>query len=130
MRDPYSNVQRSEWRAHRKDIMKVKRYRSFGMSIVKWFVIGTLFLSIEGCIHPSSITIEHKRPKITYKFVTDSRGKIHKYRYFPRVHDFGGGDVAVEYCARHRRWESISVRWTHHGFLKFYVKRHKKDNKW
>ena len=134
MRDPYSNVQRSDWRAERFNIMKVKRYRSFGRSIVKWFVIGTLFLSIEGCIHPSHITIKKnwppKRTKITYKFITDTKGKIHKYRYFPRVHDFGGGDVAVEYCARHRRWETISVRWTHHGFLKFYVKRHKKDNKW
>ena len=43
---------------------------------------------------------------------------------------FGGGDVAVEYCARHRRWESISVRWTKNGFLKFSVRRHKKDHRW
>ena len=65
------------------------------MSIVKWFVIGTLFLSIEGCI-TSHITIKRnclQKTKITYKFITDNRGKIHKYRYFPRVHDFGGGDV-------------------------------------
>ena len=133
MRDPYTNIQRSEWRAERKQV-NIKKYGSFGMSIVKWFVIGTLFLSIEGCIHPSSITIKKnwppKRTKITYKFVHDVRGRIHKYRYFPRVHDFGGGDVAVEYCARHKRWESISVRWTKDGFLKFNVRRHKKDHKW
>ena len=133
-RDPMVNQHKAQWRAERFHKVKVNKYRSFGMSIVKWFVIGTLFLSIEGCIHPSHITIKKnwppKRTKITYKFVTDNRGKIHKYRYFPRVHDFGGGDVAVEYCARHRRWESISVRWTKHGFLKFYVKRHKKDHKW
>ena len=131
MRDPYSNIQRSEWRAER---FSHRTMKGMTMKVLKWFVIGTLFLSIEGCIHPSHITIKKnwppKRTKITYKFVTDNRGKIHKYRYFPRVHDFGGGDVAVEYCARHRRWETISVRWTHHGFLKFYVKRHKKDNKW
>ena len=100
-----------------------------GRSIAWWFIIGTLFLA-EGCYHPSSITIERKRPKITYKFITDNRGKIHKYRYFPRVHDFGGGDVAVEYCARHKRWESISVRWTKNGYLKFNVRRHKKDHRW
>ena len=132
MRDPYSNIQRSEWRAER--FTPKEGIKDLPMKVLKWFVIGTLFLTIEGCIHPSHITIKKnwppKRTKITYKFVTDNRGKIHKYRYFPRVHDFGGGDVAVEYCARHRRWETISVRWTHHGFLKFYVKRHKKDNKW
>tara|TARA_R100001510_G_C7600920_1_gene167532 strand:- start:206 stop:553 length:348 start_codon:yes stop_codon:yes gene_type:complete len=100
-----------------------------GRSIAWWFIIGTLFIA-EGCYHPSSITIERKRPKINYKFVTDNRGKLHKYRYFPRVHDFGGGDVAVEYCARHKRWESISVKWTKDGYLKFNVRRHKKDHRW
>ena len=102
--------------------------------VLKWVVIGTFLLTIEGCIHPSHITIKKnwppKKTKITYKFITDNRGKIHKYRYFPRVHDFGSGDVSVEYCSRHKRWETISVRWTHHGFLKFYVRRHKKDSKW
>ena len=131
MRDPYSNIQRSEWRAER---FSYRTMRGMTMKVLKWFVIGTLFLTIEGCIHPSHITIKKnwppKRTKITYKFVTDNRGKIHKYRYFPRVHDFGGGDVAVEYCARHRRWESVSVRWTKNGFLKFNVRRHKKDHKW
>ena len=62
MRDPYSNIQRSEWRAERREIVKVKKYRSFGMSIVKWFVIGTLFLSTERCIHHSHITIKKNWP--------------------------------------------------------------------
>ena len=132
MRDPYSNIQKSEWRAER--FTHKERIKDLPMKVLKWFVIGTLFLTIEGCIHPSHITIKKnwppKRTKITYKFITDNRGKIHKYRYFPRVHDFGGGDVAIEYCARHRRWESISVRWTKHGFLKFYIKKHKKDHLW
>ena len=57
----------------------------------------------------------------------DGRGKMHKYRSFPRI---GSGDVAVEYCVRHKRWETISARWTHHGFLKFKVVRHRKDRRW
>ena len=134
MRDPYSNIQKSEWRAERSMKYSTDTLIHPILSVLKWFVIGTLFLTIEGCIHPSHITIKKnwppKRTKITYKFITDNRGKIHKYRYFPRVHDFGGGDVAIEYCARHRRWESISVRWTKHGFLKFYIKKHKKDHLW
>ena len=113
-------------------VLKVGRITRLGRSIAWWFLIGTLFIA-EGCIHPSHITIKKnwppKRTKITYKFITDSRGKIHKYRYFPRVHDFGGGDVAVEYCARHKRWESISVRLNKHGFLKFTIRKHKKDHR-
>ncbi len=124
-RDPMVNQHKAQWRAERFHKVKVNKYRSFGMSIVKWFVIGTLFLSIEGCTHPSTIIVSPH--KITYKFITDGRGKVHKYRSFPRV---GSGDVAVEYCVRHKRWETISARWTHHGFLKFKVVRHRKDRRW
>ena len=123
MRDPYSNIQKSEWRAER--FTNKERIKDLPMKVLKWFVIGTLFLTIEGCTHPSTIIVSPH--KITYKFITDGRGKIHKYRSFPRV---GSGDVAIEYCVRHKRWETISARWTHHGFLKFKVVRHRKDRRW
>ena len=127
-RDPMINQYKAQWRAEKNHHMGIKDLSSFGRSIVKWFLISTLFLTIEGCIQPSHVRITPHR--ISYKFVTDNKGKLHKYRYFPRVRDFGGGDVAVEYCARHKRWETISVRWTRNGYLKFRVVRHRKDHKW
>jgi len=133
-RDPMENQYKAQWRAERFHKVKVNKYRSFGMSIVKWFAIGTLFLSIEGCIHPSHITIKKnwppKRTKITYKFVTDSRQRTHKYRKFPRINGFYSGDMTVQYCARHKQWEVISAKWTKHGVLRFKVVRHHRDNKW
>ena len=127
MRDPYSNIQKSNWRAERFHKVKVNKYRSFGRSIVKWFAIGTLFLSIEGCIHPSHVVVSPHRIQVKYKFVTDSRQRTHKYRKFPRVHS---GDITVQYCSRHKQWETISARWTKHGILRFNVTRHRRDNRW
>jgi hypothetical protein len=103
--------------------MNIKDLLTFGRSIGWWFIIATILLA-EGCT-PSRVIITPHR--ITYKFITDGRGKMHKYRSFPRI---GSGDVAVEYCVRHKRWETISARWTHHGFLKFKVVRHRKDRRW
>ena len=99
-----------------------------GRSIAWWFLIGTLFLA-EGCHQPSRVIVTPHR--VTFKFITDHKGKIHKYRYFRLLHDFGDGDdIHVEYCVRHKRWETISARWTKHGVLRFHIRRHKKDNRW
>ena len=98
-----------------------------GRSIAWWFLIGTLFLA-EGCHQPSRVIVTPHR--VTFKFITDHKGKIHKYRTFRLLHDFGADDIHVEYCVRHKRWETISARWTKHGVLRFHIRRHKKDNRW
>lgn len=126
MKDPYTNVQKSLWRAERRQV-NIKEISSFGRSIVKWLLIGSLLLTIEGCIHPSQVVVSPHKIHVKYKFVTDNKQRTHKYKKFPRVHS---GDVTVQYCARHKQWETISARWTKHGVLRFNVTRHRRDNRW
>ena len=126
MKDPYTNVQKSLWRAERRQV-NIKEMGSFGRSIVKWLLSGSLLLTIEGCIHPSQVVVSPHKIHVKYKFVTDNKQRTHKYKKFPRVHS---GDVTVQYCARHKQWETISARWTKHGVLRFNVTRHRRDNRW
>jgi len=92
-----------------------------------YFIIGLSLLTQEGCIHPSKVVISPHRVKVKYKFVTDGKQRTHKYRKFPRVHS---GNVTVQYCARHKQWETITATWTKHGVLRFKVRRHHRDNRW
>ena len=91
-----------------------------------YLIIGLSLLTSEGCT-PSRVVISPHRIQVKYKFVTDSRQRTHKYRKFPRVHS---GDITVQYCSRHKQWETISARWTKHGILRFNVTRHRRDNRW
>ena len=92
-----------------------------------YFIIGLSLLTSEGCIHPSHIVVSPRKIDVKYKFVTDSRQRTHKYRKFPRVHS---GDVTVQYCSRHKQWETITAIWTKHGVLRFKIRRHNRDHKW
>jgi len=90
-------------------------------------IIGLSLLTQEGCIHPSQVVVSPHKIHVKYKFVTDGKQRTHKYREFPRVHS---GDVTVQYCARHKQWETITAKWTKHGVLRFNVTRHRRDNRW
>ena len=89
--------------------------------------IGLSLLTSEGCIHPSQVVVSPHKIHVKYKFVTDNKQRTHKYRKFPRVHS---GDITVQYCSRHKQWETISATWTKHGVLRFNVTRHRRDNRW